>query len=406
MTVVLPDDKGEWFDLADARTLFVAREQGRLPALYRQLVEQAPLWQLPGIDGVYLASTRELVEEAVAKPHEFSSNLTRLLYRDADGGPALYDMGVLDDPGHVLATADPPSHTVQRRLLQPGLSRRAVDEWKERIGAVARDLCEQMQPSRADVATQLADPLTMRVICQLVGVPEADSPELVAAVIAMDRLISGVADRAEMDAGAGAALTLSLRLAEYLNAPSPDGSILSVLSSAIADGVVTEGAAIGILLQVVTAGTETTATLIGHAVQRLAADQRLQHRLRSNPGQIPEFLEHVLRDDGPFQFHSRTSRPGATLGGASLPSGSLVLLMWASANQATPDTTTSHLAFGRGIHFCIGAHLARLEAAIALEALLARTSYFVADPDSPATSRPSLMMARPSAVPIGWEPTL
>jgi cytochrome P450 len=134
------------------------------------------------------------------------------------------------------------------------------------------------------------------------------------------------------------------------------------------------------------------------------SDRQLQVDLRNHPQHIPEFLERVLKDDGPFQFHSRTTRPGATLAGTSLPAGSLVLLMWASANQDASDMTSSHLAFGRGIHFCIGAHLARLEAAIAIEQLLARTSQIDVDPDCPPTSRASLMMARPSAVPIRWQP--
>jgi cytochrome P450 len=86
-----------------------------------------------------------------------------------------------------------------------------------------------------------------------------------------------------------------------------------------------------------------------------------------------------------------------------VPAGSLVLLLWAAANQRASETTSSHLAFGRGIHFCIGAHLARLEAAIAIEALLRRSWRIEADPDNPPTSRSSLMMARPSAVPIRWQ---
>ena len=117
---------------------------------------------------------------------------------------------------------------------------------------------------------------------------------------------------------------------------------------------------------------------------------------------MPAFLENVLKDDGPFQFHSRTTRSGATLGGVPLPAGSLVLLMWASANQSSTDTTGPHLAFGRGIHFCIGAHLARLEAAIAIERLLEKTAQIEPDADRPQESRASLMMSRPSAVPIRW----
>jgi cytochrome P450 len=390
------------FDLLDPRTLFLARDQDRLPDLYAQLARQAPLWALPGVEDVYLACTRELVEEAVARPHLFSSNLTRLLYRGDQGAPSVYEIATLDDPIHVLATADPPAHTAQRRLLQPVLSRRAISEWTPRVRQIAGDLLDTMREPAADVATELADPLTMRVVCLMIGVPEDDAPDLVEAVIAMDRLICGLADRAEMDAGAGAALTLGIRLSGYLNGTPPPGSILSTLKCAIAAGTLSEDDAVGILLQLVTAGTETTATLIGHAVRQLARDQGIQHQLREHPDAIPAFLEDVMREDGPFQFHSRTTRPGATLGGTPLPAGSLVLLMWASANQNAPPA--SHLAFGRGIHFCIGAHLARMEAAVAVQGLLSRTSGFVSDPGRPAASRASLMMPRPSSVSIRWHP--
>jgi cytochrome P450 len=241
----------------------------------------------------------------------------------------------------------------------------------------------------------------MRVVCLIIGVPEDHAPDLVEAVIAMDRLICGLADRAEMDAGVSAALALGIRLSSYLNSAPPPGSILSALKSAVTDGTLREDGAVGILLQLVTAGTETTATLIGHAVRQLADDQGMQYQLREHPDAVPEFLEDVLRDDGPFQFHSRTTRPGATLGGTPLPAGSLVLLMWASADQ-NAAAPAPHLAFGRGIHFCIGAHLARMEAAAAIQGLLSRTSGFVSDPERPAASRASLMMPRPSSVRIRW----
>jgi cytochrome P450 family 144 len=395
-----------FFDLRDPQTLFRAREQDRLPDLYAQLAAQAPLWPLPGADDVYLACTRELVEEAAGRPEQFSSHLTRLLYRDHRGAPAVYEIAAAGDPGHVLATADPPDHTDHRRLLQPFFSRRSVSTWTPRIRAIASQLLDALPQPAADITTGLADPLTMRIVCLITGIPEEHAPGLGKDIDAVGRLLCGLADRAEMDAGAGAALTLATRLSEYLNTAPAPGSILATLESAITGRTLHPDAADGILLQLITAGTETTATLIAHAVQRLASDHAAQHQLRAHPDAVPRFLEDVLRNDGPFQFHSRTTRPGASLGSTPLPTGSLILLMWASADQnPTPQPTpASHLAFGRGIHFCIGAHLARLEAAIAIQELLSRTSAFAIDPQHPATSRASLMMPRPSSTPIRWHP--
>lgn len=398
------------FDLTDPSTLYHAYDSGRLFELYEQLIGEAPLWKLPGVEHVYLAVSRDLVEEAIAKPEQLSSNMTRMLYRGDDGLPATLPLMPLDEPVHALATADPPTHTVQRRLLLPFLARKAMAEREPRVRAVAVDLVEALNGETADLTTELADPLTMRVICQILGVPEGDSAALVSAVIAMDRLIAGVATQDEMAAGGAAAMELSVMLHGYLEGTPPDGSLLAHLKAAVADGSLEVGTALNILLQIVTAGTETTATLIGRAVRHLAADHPLQDQLRADPARLPDFLDDVLREDGPFQFHYRTAREGASLGGSPLPAGAVVLLMWAAADHTARQSAAavdqegpaSHLAFGRGIHFCIGAHLARLEARVAFEELLSRRPPFDADTTQPQTARPSLMMSRPTSTVVRW----
>lgn len=400
------------FDLDDPQTLFVACESGELPRLYDQLAVEAPLWKLPGLDAVYLACTRALVEEAIAKPEQLSSNLTRVLFRDESGAPALWDMAPLGDDSHRLATADPPAHTADRRLLLPFLGRPAMRAREPFVRGIAKELIGAFGPETADITTELADPLTMRVICQVVGIPEEDHHILVDSVIAMDRIIAGLASRAEMEAGATAALTLLIRMQQYLTGTPPPDSLLAYLQKAIASGDTTEAGALAILMQIITAGTETTATLIGRAARHLAEDTDLQENVRRDPARIPGFLETVLREDGPFQFHYRTALPGATLGGQPLPESATVLLMWASADltaasgaaPSTDDTpaASSHLAFGRGIHFCIGAHLARLEATVAFEELVQQRPEFARDLSREHAARLSLMMSRPTATPVRW----
>src|SRR5690606_8293136 len=154
--------------------------------------------------------------------------------------------------------------------------------------------------------------------------------------------------------------------------------------------------AAGILVQLLSAGSETTSSLIGSAIQMLAADDAWQSRLRSEPARIPDYIEEVLRRQSPFRVHYRSARRSSRLGGVEIPAGSRVLLMWGAANRDEsyvdhPDeldidrpVLRSHFAFGRGIHFCIGAPLARLEAHVAIERLLARTSRVQLDVDRPA----------------------
>ena len=132
----------------------------------------------------------------------------------------------------------------------------------------------------------------------------------------------------------------------------------------------------------------------------------MQDELRREPERIPAALEAVLRDDGPFQFHYRWSTTDVDLGGTRIPANSRVLLMWAAANRPSPadaaslpsepseTTGAAHLAFGRGLHFCIGAPLARLEARIAIERLLANTSSIRLDPDLPPERARSIFLRR------------
>jgi cytochrome P450 len=219
-----------------------------------------------------------------------------------------------------------------------------------------------------------------------------------------------------MDVAATAALDLSDYAATQLRAtlasgPPPEGTLLGVVSNAVGDGTVTLDEGVNLLLQLLNAGTETTTSLIGRAIHRLALDPGAQDRLRRRPEQTPDFIEGVLRREGPFQFHYRWTPAQTELGTTTIPAQSRVLLMWAAADRPHPDGTDpetgaddgdlrGHHAFGRGIHFCIGAHLARLEARLAIEQLLAGTDLFQLDPSRPPTERRTIFLRRHTTLPI------
>ena len=148
------------------------------------------------------------------------------------------------------------------------------------------------------------------------------------------------------------------------------------------------------LVVLVSAGSETTASLIATTIATLAQDPELQQHLRAHPEELPDALERILRADGPFQFHYRYVPADTELGGVHIPAQSRVLLMWAAANRPAPGDPAlpviddergpaPHFAFGRGLHFCIGAPVARLEARLAIERLLAATDHFELDPELP-----------------------
>ena len=185
---------------------------------------------------------------------------------------------------------------------------------------------------------------------------------------------------------------------------------------AAADGEITIEDGLGMLVQLLGAGTDTTTSLIGRAVLQLARDSALQAQVRSNLDLVPVLLEETLRYDGPFRFHYRSVLHDTELGGVAIPAGSRLLLIWGAANldedyfvnadefDITRAALRSHYAFGRGIHFCIGAPLARVEARLAVEHLLRSTRSIILDPARTPSFRRSIFVRRLGNVPLLVEP--
>ena len=398
------------YDLSDPTLLFREDVIDDPVPLYEQLRREAPVWEIPGTQ-TFLVTRADLVTEAVGRTEDFSSNLTSLIYRGDDGQPCVWDMASHGDGTHVLATADPPVHTVHRKLFQPRLTPARVGELR---GSIADAVDELLTPiisrGHGDVVAELVDPLPIRVIANVIGLPADSGIDLVQLVLDTDEILAGVSSPAQMQQAAASALEmgqfLGAQLYREIERGEPSDTLLGVLAAAVGRGEVTFDEAAGILVQLLSAGSETTSSLIGSAIQMLAADDAWQSRLRSEPARIPDYIEEVLRLQSPFRFHYRSARRSSRLGGVEIPAGSRVLLMWGAANRDEsyvdhPDeldidrpVLRSHFAFGRGIHFCIGAPLARLEAHVAIERLLARTSRVQLDVDRPARLRRNIFLRR------------
>jgi cytochrome P450 len=164
------------------------------------------------------------------------------------------------------------------------------------------------------------------------------------------------------------------------------------------------------------AGTETTTKLLGNAVLLLTRNVDLQVSLRANKELIPQFVEEMLRYDSSLQRRSRTTTRDTQIGGLPVPKGARIQLLVGSANRdpekfSEPDQfqvgrkLNRHLAFGSGPHFCLGAHLARLEAAIAIETMIERMPQFVlARPDAPTDFGTSFMVRGPIRLDLVFPP--
>lgn len=420
------------FDLADPGLLFRDDVLADPRPLYLELRRRAPIWKLSGQD-TFLVSDPALIRDAVGRTDDFSSNLVSMVHRRADGGAGPFAMLPFRDPNNVLAVADPPDHTRHRKLLQTHLSPAAVAGLEP---AVRRITVERLAPMVAaghgDAVAQLADPIPAAMICELLGLPASDADQLVPHVLGVGALLDGLADESGITRAGVAAMELlgfaAAALDEQRDRPAVDRSpVMNALVEGIDTGEITADEAVGMLTQLFTAGTETTQSLVATTIHLLARNPDHQDALRAAPHAIPDALEDVLRDDGPFQFHYRWTPHDTHLGDTPIPARSRVLLLWSAANQTIDDSagadapvdpvdpvdpvgaddprrTGPHFAFGRGIHFCIGAALARLEARVILEELLAGTAAFRLDPDLPPRRRPSIMLRRHAALPILLDP--
>ena len=381
---------------------------------YAQLRREAPVWHVPGTSA-YLVATWEAIAEAAGRTDVFSNHFRHLLYTQGDG-----TLGVLDqiDAEHldVFSGADPPAHTLHRKFFAAGLSPKRIDQLEADVARLVDELLDQLLASeRPDAASDLVDPLPARVIADLIGFSEADAAQLHTWVSAGSRIMGGrlrLEEMADVGAAVGEMPAWTRAQLEAARAGTARGDVLGITAAGVRDGTLSEDEAVMALMIFVGAGVETTTGLIGNAIRLLAERGDLQHQLRSQPSLVPPFVEEVLRLESPFQFHPRTVARDTTLNGVAVPEGVLVLLLWASGNrdegtfddaaQLSLDRPASpaHFGFGRGIHHCVGAPLARLEARIALTQLLRRTRGFSLVPDDPPIRSDNLWIRRQDRLPL------
>ncbi|MBM3660240.1 MAG: cytochrome P450 [Actinobacteria bacterium] len=380
------------------------------------LREHAPVYQVAGTR-LFLVSTWDLVTEALGRIDDFSSNLNALLYTADDGTPALFDMTALGANIQTLATADPPAHTLHRRAVFPSLMERRMREVEGYARAVAADLVERaVAAGRVDATTALADPLPMTVLADLLGLQLDDVTvdDLLAWAFDGTELLAGTNTLARMAQLQERASEAGLFLAEQLAraTPDPETGIIGAVARGVADGLFTPEEAVGTLVILLGAGGESTSSLLGSAIRALADDADLQAAVRADLDLVPLLVEEVLRLESPFTGHYRYVRRDTTLGGADLLAGDSLLLLWSAANRDPahfddPDdlrldraNPRDHLGFGRGIHHCVGAPLARMEARVTLEELLLATETFTLDPERPPVYVESMFVRRHDRLPI------
>lgn len=354
--------------------------------LLEQLRDAGDVHYLPD-QQVYVVLGFDAIRTVLADPQTYSSNLVAVL--SAASGSATVSVAEAGAGVDVLATADPPAHTAQRALVMSRFSPRAVAETTELIdAAVAPAVAGLVASGGGDWMTTVAHRVPVQVIGELIGLPHADHQRLAAWSDAAIDLVSGVASPERAGQAALAVLEFAQYLGERLDQADPgqDTGILSSVAAAVASETLTRDQGAMLLVQLVTAGAESTASLLGTAVRLLADDQQLQAAVRAEPDRIGALVEEAVRIESPFRGHFRVTTARTRLAGVRLEPGARLMLMWGASNRDPrifdhPDQVDLdrgqpklHHSFGRGIHFCLGAHLARKETTQAVRALLEATA--------------------------------
>jgi cytochrome P450 len=296
-------------------------------------------------------------------------------------------------PGDFL-DSDPPRHDQLRKIVQRHFSPKTIRAMEERIRTTVTDLIDGfIHNGQADLAMDFASLLPVTVIAGILGLPEEDHSIVHEWLDAM--AIVNHDERSYTATGIGARFEMSAYFAALSAGRwrEPQGDLVShIVGAGSSGGLLIPEEIIGLFFLLVIAGHLTTASLIANSLWLLDQHPHQKKLLVDHPDRIPNAIEELLRYESPVQYLGRTTTCSIELYGQEIPAGVPLLLLYGAANRDgrefdDPDRLDlsrepkRHLAFGEGIHHCLGAVLARLEAKIALEELLARIpNYAVVKP--------------------------
>jgi cytochrome P450 len=317
----------------------------------------------------------------------------------------------------VLIASDPPDHTRLRRLLSRAFTPRSIAALEPHLRELAVSMVDDLLDAgdQGDLVAQVAEPFPVTVIAELLGIPPERRLDFKRW---SDALVGALAGGWEPLAAQGAVLEMFMYLSEVVSdraAHPTDDLIGRLVAGADEDDdeplSPAEITMFAILLLV--AGNETTTNLIGNGYNALVDQPDVVRRLRRDPSLVPAAVEEVLRFDGPIQALFRGATCDVELAGTTIPEGSTLMVAFSAANHdpdhyAEPDRfdldrdAHDHLGFGHGIHYCLGASLARLEARIVAETLLARTRSI--EPTAPGTRVDGLVLRGFTSLPVHARP--
>jgi len=314
---------------------------------------------------------------------------------------------------------DPPDHTRLRGLVSKAFTPKALESLRPRIQQIVDGLLDQIERrGEMDLIEEFAYPLPVIVICEMLGVPVKDHERFKHWGLDIARGLDAIMLPPDSEVGKRS-VSGRRALAEYFRAliaerrAAPRDDMLSALIAAEEAGdKLSEEELLASCILLLVAGHETTVNLIGNGTLALLKHPEQLRRLRENPGLIGSAVEELLRYDGPVQRTARIPSEDLVIGGKTIPKGEMVMPFLGAANRdpaqfPDPDrlditrTDNRHIAFGMGIHFCLGAPLARMEGQIAISTLLRRLPKLALASQLPE-HRQSLTLRGLVSLPVGF----
>lgn len=337
------------------------------------------VWQdIPGDAGYWAVLTHADVVTVARDPQRFSASLGSVMLETLDPE-------TLERMRHMLLVMDPPQHLVYRRPLAPHFLPAVVGRMTEQIRVRCRAIMERAaEQGEVDFVHDVAGPLPAQIIAEVMGLPHEDTPMLqrwaeIQTGGQDDEIVAGYEGNASMEM----AMYGIAKAAERRGQPRRDDLTSLLLETTFDDGQPMSDLDYGsFFVQLVTAGNDTTKTVMSSGVYELVRRPDQLAALRRDPTLIPVAVEEMLRYCNPLHCFRRTATTDTELGGKRIAAGDKVAMMYTAANRdpavfTDPQTfdirrsPNPHLSFGIGEHFCLGVHLARLEIRVFLEELLA-----------------------------------
>ena len=391
--------------------------------VYQQLQEEAPVWQMPNTN-VFVVTRYDDIREIIRDPGRFSNNFSALLNTGSSNEEVNTIYGQGYEMVETLLTQDPPRHRVYRNLVNKVFSNKRIEGMRSEVEKMSNELIDQwIDEPEVDLLNRFCVPLPIYVISDQLGVPRSELSLIKKWSDASASRLGRLADEEEQIQNAKDIVEFQHYFAALLDRmrEAPEDNIISDLANNTIDEgrLLTKPEALGMIQQILVAGNETSTSAIAGGVVLLIQNPDQQAMLRQHPDLIPAAVEEILRLETPTSGMWRRATADTEIGGVDIPEGAFLMVRFAAGNRdesiftdggamsVARENADSHLAFGQGTHFCLGAQLARMEMQVALTGLLNRTTdWALVEGKNPLKHSPNVLLRGLTDLHISFSKTI